>query len=117
MKTSEGGVVSMSVASGSKVGWAVRLADALAEVEGAATALVGSAMKRGTLAEGTGRGMGKDIAGGESTHIGVGDSLLQEGSWKEMVEVIAGVEMSEIDVEVMTEYKRPPILLSGIPKM
>lgn len=75
-----------------------------------ATELVGRA--RGRLAEGTGRGVGKDKAGGESTHIGIGDSLLQEGGWK----VIAGVERSEIDV-VMTECKRPPFLLGGIPKM
>lgn len=33
----------------------------------------------GALVEGTGRGVSVEIGGGESTHIGVGDSILQEG--------------------------------------
>lgn len=102
----------MSVTSESDVDWREGMADTLAEVEETATELVGRA--RGRLAEGTGRGVGKDKAGGgESTHIGIGDSLLQEGGWKE---VIAGVERSEIDV-VMTACKRPPFLLDGSPKI
>lgn len=108
--------MSISVMSESEVCWPVGLADARAEVEGTATELVGRA--RGTLAEGTGRGVGNGKAGaGESTHIGVGDSLLQEGGWKETVEVIAGAETPEIDVEVMVECKRPPFSLRGIPKV
>lgn len=107
----------MSVTSSSEAGWPVALADALAEVEGTATELVGRA--RGTLAEGTGGGVGTaEAGGGESTHIGIGDSLSQEGGGQETVEVIAGAETSEIaDVEVMAECKRPPFSLAGIPKM
>lgn len=107
----------MSVTSESEVCWPGGLADALAEVEGTATELLGRA--RGTLAEGTGRGVGNGKAGaGESTHIGIGDSLLQEGGWKETVKVIAGAETPELgDAEVMAECKRPPFSLGGIPKM
>lgn len=107
----------MSVTSESEVCLPLGLADAPAEVEGTATELLGRA--RGTLAEGTGTGVGNGKAGaGESTHIGIGDSLLQEGGWTETVEVIAGAETPETaDVEVMAECERPPLSLGGIPKM
>lgn len=60
----------MLVTPGSEVGWEVKPVDARAVmVEGTATEVVG-------MVEGTGREVGKDKGGGESIHIGVGDSFL-----------------------------------------
>lgn len=44
--------------------------------------------------------VGKAVGG--STHIGVGDSPLQEGRCDEMVEVLGGVRGSELGVILMT---------------
>ena len=47
--------------------------------ETTAIEVVAWAMEIRVLVEGTGRGVSEEIGGEESTHIGVGESVLQEG--------------------------------------
>lgn len=85
-------------------------ADALAEVDGTATEVMGWPVRR--------NGLGKGKAGGGSTHIGLGDSCVQEAGWKEEGEAIAGVEPSEAGAVVTrARWKRPPVFKSGIPNL
>lgn len=57
--------------------------------------------KTGLFGEGTGKGVGRE-RGGESTHIGVGDSPLQDGGCNEKVEVLGvGAVLSDIGVIAM----------------
>lgn len=80
-------------------------ADALAEVDGTATEVMGWPVRR--------NGLGKGKAGGGSTHIGLGDSCVQEAGWKE-----EGAEPSEAGAVVTrARWKRPPVFKSGIPNL
>ena len=92
----ERGVVSMWNTPGPEVSLEVDV-DALATmVEATVLELMGWTIETGLCVEGLGRGAGRIGGGGESTHIGTGDSVLQEGGCKEGVEVLGSVVMSEI---------------------
>ena len=92
----------MSVTSEFELWPDVTLADALAvTAEETGRVVTATTTITGVFGEGTGRGVGGKRGGG-STHIGVGDSPLQEGSCDEMVEVLGGVRGSEVGVLSMT---------------
>ena len=93
----EGGVVSMSVTSGSTVGWKVKLPDAMTMlVGGIAVEVMGCPVKIGGLMVATARGVGKYKGGGESTQMGVGGSFSRDGGWKEEAGMLGGGGGSEV---------------------
>lgn len=92
-----GRVVSMSVTSESKVGWDIKSTDAFAVlVEGTSLEVITSAVKTKVLVEETERRVDKEKGGGESAHIGFGDSFWQKGGWKKKTAVLGGMVRSEI---------------------
>ena len=87
----EGGLVSMSVTSGSTVGWKVKLPDAVTMlVEGIAIEVMGCPVTIGGLMVGAGRGVGKCKGGVGATHMGVGGSFPWDGGWREKAGTLGG---------------------------
>lgn len=64
-------------------------------VEGTSVEVIDLAAKTKVLVEGTEGGVGKTKEGGESAHIGIGDSFWQKGGWKKKTAVLGGVGRSE----------------------
>lgn len=65
-------------------------------VEGTSIEVIALAVKTKVLVEGTEGGVDKEKGGGESAHIGFGNSFWQKGGWKKKTAVLGGMGRSEI---------------------
>ena len=106
MTAREGDVVSMSTTAGFEIGLEVKVDDFAAMVEEVGLEVPGRTATTELPVERPGRGVLRK-RGGESTHIGVGDSFAQEGGCKE-VEVLEGVGRSEVGAVALPGGRGPP---------